>query len=133
MAKSLAHLFDYDNVIINKAETMIDRFLEILEIPEDRQEEVRDKLVNMVSVKMLIEVVKKAPAEKQLEAKEKLQGVDTEYLLQLRKLFKDNELIYLFNDSFKSVMLSKFTLLRPQMTTSQIKDTEALIGMIGKF
>lgn len=130
----LAHLFDYDNVLINKAEVMVDRLIEILGISEIHAANVRDNLINQASIYMLLHLVKQLPKEKREWAVEQINhNLGADFLVEFKKNFTDKELEESFRTSIKYIFNEKLNGMKSAINMDQVADIERLIEMVDKF
>lgn len=132
MSTSLAHLFDHDVAIINKAELVVDRLMEILLVPELNQQNVRDSLINFISIKTILNLLDKSSEEIKQEAKYKMKEIDIEFLKKVISPFDKPTAESAFYNALKTIVEEKYEALKPSITTQQSADIEQLIHSIGQ-
>lgn len=129
----LAHLFDHDNIYINKLEAITDRFLEIIGIEESKYQLVRDKLINYVSLNMLARLVLKLPKEQQSVFKTLSETQDIAEIEKLKAKFKPEDIIEEFHLSAKEILNEKYNQIKSKLTSENQQLVEELFGMIGRY
>jgi len=128
-----AHLFDHDNLYINKLEAIIDRFSEICGIAETEQSKVRDRLVNIISLDMLAKLAKRLPQDQQGILTSLKDTPNVEDIEKFKKNFQEQDILNEFHSSARTIIAGKISLIKEKLDGEKVQQLEDLVKLIGKF
>jgi len=129
------HLFDYDNIFLNKIEAIVDGFLEIADINEEKAHAaLRDRLIDFISLQFTMRLLEQIPEATRKPLVEKLNnGVSEETLTQIKSHFSDKQLLDTFHKAAKEILSEKVNLVKAHLTPDKVTKTYELLDAIGKY